>query len=275
MGHELSREHACLQRPSVGWMLMNVPAFNDWIATPPEGVGMGRMAAALVVTVVFTLAARWLRGVTASGAIAGAGISFVLYVCAGPGGFVVLVAVFLLTLLATRLGYSKKQRLGISETKAGRTASQVIANLSVAAISAVVAVVEGNSIFVLGCIAALAEAAADTVSSEYGQAVSQQPRLITSWKIVSPGTDGAISVAGTVAGIFSALLVSGIAGVLRLLPWRWMAFCAAAGTVGMLIDSLLGASLERHRRLNNDAVNFLSTLSAALIAMLLAGAAQP
>jgi uncharacterized membrane protein len=41
-----------------------------------------------------------------------------------------------------------------------------------------------------------------------------------------------------------------------------------AGFIGMLLDSLLGALLERRGALNNDAVNFLGTFSAALIAFL-------
>jgi uncharacterized protein (TIGR00297 family) len=263
-----------LQQVPAGWMLLSVPGLNFWIASPAEVLDIERLAAALVVTIVFTLAALWLRGVTASGAIAGAVCSFILYACAGPGGFAVLVAVFLLTLLATRLGYSKKQRLGISEKSGGRTASQVIANLSIAAASALLAAIEANSIFLLACIAALAEAAADTISSEYGQAVSQNPRLITTWQIVTPGTDGAISLAGTIAGLVGALVISGIAAVVRLLPWKWVALSAAAATMGMLLDSLLGASLERRRWLNNDAVNFLSTTAAALIVILLVRAAR-
>ena len=35
---------------------------------------------------------------------------------------------------------------------------------------------------------------------------------------------------------------------------------------GLFFDSLLGATLERRGRINNDAVNFLSTLAAALFA---------
>jgi len=43
----------------------------------------------------------------------------------------------------------------------------------------------------------------------------------------------------------------------------------AGGVFGLLFDSLLGATLERRGWLNNDAVNFLSTASAALCAMAL------
>jgi uncharacterized membrane protein len=44
---------------------------------------------------------------------------------------------------------------------------------------------------------------------------------------------------------------------------------AASGAFGLLFDSLLGATLERHKWLNNDAVNFLSTTAAAGFALVL------
>jgi uncharacterized membrane protein len=41
----------------------------------------------------------------------------------------------------------------------------------------------------------------------------------------------------------------------------------AGGVFGLLFDSLLGATLEEHGWLNNDGVNFLSTMSAAGFAL--------
>jgi uncharacterized membrane protein len=47
------------------------------------------------------------------------------------------------------------------------------------------------------------------------------------------------------------------------------AWIVVAGTAGNLADSYLGATLERKQLLSNDAVNFLNTAIAALIAYLL------
>jgi hypothetical protein len=58
-------------------------------------------------------------------------------------------------------------------------------------------------------LAALAEAAADTVSSEIGQVLGGRPRMITNLRAVEPGSDGAVSVAGTVAGLVAAAIVAG------------------------------------------------------------------
>jgi uncharacterized protein (TIGR00297 family) len=111
--------------------------------------------------------------------------------------------------------------------------------------------------------AALAEAAADTVSSELGQATRQRARLITTWEDVPAGTDGGVSAIGTLGGIGAALVVSAVCTLSGLVPWRCLAIVMTAAVVGMLADSFLGAWLERRHLLNNDAVNFLSTVLAA------------
>jgi uncharacterized protein (TIGR00297 family) len=116
-------------------------------------------------------------------------------------------------------------------------------------------------------VAALAEAAADTASSEIGQVLGGRPRMITSFKAVDPGRDGAISLSGTLAGVVAAAIVA-CAGMWAL-GGGWILFTVScAGAVfGLFFDSLLGATLEERGWLNNDAVNFLSTASAAGFAL--------
>jgi len=191
-----------------------------------------------------------------------------------------VLAVSLLAWIATRLGRAKKERIGTAEDRRGRSAAQVAANLGVAALvsSQVVQSWYADTswvlhsakmpglIFALG-VAALAEAAADTVSSEIGQVLGGRPHMITTLSTVDPGTDGAVSLAGTLAGILAAGIVAGI-GTLALrgdLTFFWIS--GAGAVFGLLFDSLLGATLERRGWLNNDAVNFLSTASAAGIAL--------
>jgi uncharacterized protein (TIGR00297 family) len=169
--------------------------------------------------------------------------------------------------MATRIGYARKQSLGTAERRAGRNAAQVFANLGVAAICAgICATAWRDSRLLIALIAALAEAAADTVSSEIGQAVGGVPRLVTNWKPVPAGTDGAITLAGTAAGVAAAIAVS-LTGVVGSGPgWRSAPICATAAVLGMIADSFLGATLERRGLLDNNAVNFSSTAIAAMIA---------
>jgi uncharacterized protein (TIGR00297 family) len=217
------------------------------------------------VTVAFSALARWIRGVSPSGAVAGAIVCLLLYAGAGPGAFAALVSVFTLAWITTRLGHQRKGKLGIAEKQDGRTASQVLANLGVAAAcAALYAASHGRAVFLFATAAALSEAAADTVSSELGQAGSDKARLITTWKQVPAGTDGGVSLIGTLAGIAAAALVSLVCVLSGLLPWKWLGAAVVAAVIGMFADSYLGAWLERRHLLNNDSVNFLSTLIAAV-----------
>jgi uncharacterized protein (TIGR00297 family) len=194
-------------------------------------------------------------------------VCFLLCASAGFGAFAALVTVFLLAWITTRFGYSQKQRLGIAEKRDGRKASQVLANLGIAATCGSLYWFENsNRVWLLALAAALSEAAADTVSSELGQAIGARPRLITTWKPVAQGTDGGVTVQGTLAGISAALIVSLVCVSTRMISWRWLGISVAAATAGMLADSVLGAVLEQRRMLNNDGVNFLSTAAAAVLA---------
>jgi uncharacterized protein (TIGR00297 family) len=238
------------------------------IADSMSRITTPHLAITAVATLVFTGFARWLRGVSWSGATAGGVVCFLLYASAGTGAFAALISLFVLTWTATRFGHSRKQQLGTAE-KGGRTASQVLANLGVATVAAVLFAVYGKSGFLLAMAAALSEAAADTVSSEIGQAVGTNPRLITNWKLVPAGTDGGVTFAGTVAGVIAALLICAVCGVTGLLSWRSADIVIGAAVAGMIADSVLGAWLERRKILNNDLVNFLGTLVAAGIALAL------
>ena len=225
---------------------------------------------ALAVTLGFGVLAKLLRAVDMPGAAAGVIVTWILFVTAGPGAFAAVAAVFVLAFLTTRLGYRHKQFLGTAERRGGRTGSQVVANLGTAAACGVGSILtQRPELWLLGLSAALAEAAADTVSSEYGQATLNRAYLITTWEVVPAGTDGGISWPGTLAGVAAAVLLALICAAAGLVPRRWMAAVLAAGILGMFADSYLGAWLERRRRLNNDQVNFLSTIIAALLAALL------
>lgn len=225
---------------------------------------------AAFVTLAFTALARWIRGVSVSGAVAGAAVCFVIYAGAGPGAFAGLVAVFAVTWIATRFGYRKKQGLGTAENREGRTASQVLANLAVAAACGAVFAVVGKGAFLIALAAALSEAAADTVSSELGQAHNATARLITTWEEVPAGTDGGVTGIGTLGGIVSAVLVGVVCALAGVVTFPQLRFTVVAGLLGMTADSYMGALLERRKMLTNDWVNFLSTAIAAGVASLLA-----
>ncbi|HMK22689.1 MAG TPA: DUF92 domain-containing protein [Terriglobales bacterium] len=232
---------------------------DAWQAASPA-----RLAVILGITAAFALLGYLVAGVSRSGALAGAGVCFALFWGAGPGAFLGLLSVFGLTWVATRVGGAAKRSRGIAESGGGRTASQVLANIGVAAVCAA-----GYSLFrepwtLLGMVAALAEPAADTVSSECGQAFSARAFLITSFERVPAGTNGGVSLGGTLSGVMASLLVALVCVFGCGLPPSWIWQATAAGFAGMMADSVLGAAFERRGWLGNDAVNFLGTVVAVL-----------
>jgi len=242
---------------------------------------------AVALSVLLGLVVLKLRAATPGAAVAGTAITACLMFSTANFPYepwrTALVPVLTVSLLAwasTRLGREQKERLGTAERQGGRTASQVAANLGVAAILSEELVqslladtgrfsrptMAPLPMFAVG-LAALAEAAADTVSSEVGQVLGGRPRMVTTLREVEPGTNGAISLAGSAAGAVAAGIVAAV-GTLALggdLRMFWVS--GSGGVFGLAFDSLLGATLERRGWLNNDAVNFLSTASAAAFAL--------
>ncbi len=242
---------------------------DHWSPLVVMALYLPRLLPAIAATFAFALAAWGMRAVTFSGAIAGLIVTLLVTLAAGLPGFGLIFTVFALTFVATRLGYSHKQKLGAAESHEGRRASQVYANLGAATMCAVPLIfVPGVRGLLLGVTAALAEATADTVSSELGQAFSDRPVLITTLERVKPGTDGGISITGTVAGVVAACAVALVAVGTGLIYPHWFFLVVFGATLGMMFDSLLGATFEGPAGLGNDAVNFLSSTLAAFFVLL-------
>lgn len=224
-----------------------------------------RMLLALAITTAFAVVAWLARGVNGGGALAGSSIAFVL-ASHDLRMFWTLLLVFAVTLLATRAGRSRKEQLHTAEAYHGRSAAQVMANLGVAALI----VSLGPQTWPLLALAALAEAAADTSSSEIGMAFPGRTLLLTTWKPVKPGVDGGVSMKGTLAAFLAASAIAAAAALMELVPIRHAGLIVLAGVSGSLVDSLFGALMERRGLLSNDMVNLLSTAAAAGLACILA-----
>ncbi len=235
-------------------------------------------------------AAAWrLKALNVTGGVAATLVGGTVLYWAGLGAALVLVLFFVSSTALSALPPGGE--------RGARDARQVLANGAVAAVAAALATAHPSAgVAFLGATAA---ATADTWATEIGVRLGRSPRSILTMRPQPPGTSGAVSWPGTLAGLAGSLAVA-LAGLWLTPPWAaaWIAV-TAAGFLGSLVDSVLGAAFQaeyrcdtcgatpqvarhpgcptRARRtsglpgLDNDMVNWLATGAAAGVAVWLDG----
>ncbi|HEY3176268.1 MAG TPA: DUF92 domain-containing protein [Candidatus Polarisedimenticolia bacterium] len=224
--------------------------------------------------------AAWMaRTVKTSGAIAGFLIGVIVYAFGGWQAYVILILFFVLASAATSVGYERKAAKRIAQAEGGRRgARHAIANCGVPAFLAFLAATTVHTDLCMTALAAaLATAVFDTVSSEIGQVYGKRPFLITTFRRVPPGTDGAVSMEGTLAGLSAAAVLAAASfglGMMGGIGWAGAIIVVVAAFIGTTAESYLGAlSLgaagDMLSRIDNEAMNFANTAVGALSAMAL------
>jgi uncharacterized protein (TIGR00297 family) len=235
-------------------------------------VAGARLPAALALNLLVAWAGHRARAVSVPGAMIGTVIGLMVFIGSGWQGWTLLLVTFLAAAVASRLGLKRKMLLGIAEERGGRRGpGNAIANTGVAAIAAVIALL-GHSADAarLAFAAALTAAGSDTIASEIGKAWGRRTWSITSLAHVAPGTSGAMSLEGTMAGFAGALGLGTIAVALGLIPLEWLWPVVIGATAGSLLESWLGATLEAPGILNNDMLNFINTAAAVVTSLAVA-----
>ena len=230
-----------------------------------------RIVLAVAINVAFALVALGLGTVNRSGAVAGFVLGVAVYLGYGYKSFLLLLSFFLLGSIATRLGYAAKAARGIAERRKGaRSWREALANTLAGAFFAILVITtHSEAAFLVGLVAIFAEAAGDTVSSEIGQWLSRRAYLITTFKPVPAGENGGVSFGGSMAGLLACGLVVGVGYGLGLCGKGGAAVALGAAVAGNLLDSLLGATIERRGLVTNGIVNFAGTSFAGGLALAL------
>ena len=225
---------------------------------------------AAIVTGGFAALAYVLGMVSRDGALGGFVVGAAIYACLGLQGFAILALFVVCGSALTRLGYRSKQGRGIAQSRGGRRgARNALANCGVAVACAFLATLTSSEIFAASFVASLGAAFADTAESEVGQLARRAPRVITTLRKAPPGTDGAVSVPGTLAGIAAAVLTAFLGLAVGLLAEPGAALVvASAAFLGTVADSLVGALAPR---IGNESTNLLCTFVAATLAFFLLG----
>lgn len=276
----------------------SVALLSAWVRVPALVVS-ATAASWLVINLLLAVVGYYGRAVSTSGAIGGVILGSCLILWGGWPIYVVLLLFFVIGSGVTKLGWREKKTLGLEQESDGRRgASHAFANAGTAALCmlAVASTEVSPGLMWLAAVASLATATADTTGSEIGQWIGRRAFLPLSLRRVVRGTEGAISVEGTMAGAAAGFLVAAC-GML-LLAWKGRAFetvsfnaglqhaaaaivsptiwqgIAIAGASAVLAsygESIVGSwNRGRSLRIPNGVMNFMNTLAGAALALALA-----
>jgi uncharacterized protein (TIGR00297 family) len=236
----------------------------------------------LIVNGVLALLGYYARSVNFSGALGGWILGAILILGAGWPMYVALLAFFIIGTATTKLGYARKAKLGLAQEGGGRRGfSHAFSNVGVAAICAIAVSrlsrmenepLQWMTLAYLMGIASLATAAADTTASEIGQLVGRRAFLPLTLKRVPVGTEGAISVEGTLAGIAGGFVVA-LASVLAFQYGLGLevgplaiALITLSAFLGSYLESIAGSwNRKRISPVPNGVLNFFNTAAGALL----------
>ena len=178
--------------------------------------------------------------------------------------------------IVTRMWFSYKKNMQEQEGKHGERGVSNVFYAGLIGVIIAVASAFSNSLHLSGVhffelfAVSFAVITSDTFASEVG-VIDSNVRLITSMQKVSPGTNGGISLTGTVASIIGALIIGVSFSLLayeHFILYKVL-FITAMGFLGNLVDSLLGATLERAGKLTKGTVNLYSSLFAVVLSLII------
>lgn len=192
--------------------------------------------------------------------------------------------------LVTKVKFQEKEKKGIAEGRGGRrgpenvwgsaatglilaaASVQILPGASVGVLSNILEKVVTYDLLVLGYVSSLATKLADTFASEIGKAYGKTTFLITTFERAEPGTEGAVSLEGTVAAAVGGSLLPIYATAIGFLDGGIAAVGVAtlAAFLATNAESLIGATLQGKKGfgwMTNEVVNFLNTVIGAGIAI--------
>lgn len=187
--------------------------------------------------------------------------------------WLILMLVFAITAqLATKFRIKDKAMQKLQEGKNGeRHASNVIyaalIGIVIAAMNA--AKLDGFPYFLIFGVS-FASVNADTFASEIG-VLDKNVYMITSFKKITPGINGGISLLGEAMALLGAFII-GIAYIIldfhgfEIVP---LIVITLLGFVGCQVDSLLGSLFENRGKMSKGQVNAFSTLIAVALAFII------
>ena len=181
---------------------------------------------------------------------------------------------FLVGSAVTKIGMEQKEAEGIAEKRSGqRGPENVWGSAAVGTICALGTLFSSEgmtSLLILGYVASFCTKLSDTAASEIGKAYGKRTYLITTLKSVARGTEGAVSLEGTIAGFLASLVIAFLAWGIGMINGWGILWCAMAAFVATTIESWIGATIQsKWEWLTNEMVNGINTAIGAVVAIFL------
>jgi uncharacterized protein (TIGR00297 family) len=207
-------------------------------------------------------------------------LGVVIWGTLGWRGYVVILFYFLVGSAVTGIGMAEKEAAGIAEKREGARGpenvwgSALVGMLCALGFYVLTATpseqqIEPALLLLLGYVASLSTKLADTCASEVGKAYGKRTFLITTLQPVPRGTEGAVSLEGTLAGIVGAAAIALIGWAVNLINPISIVICVMAAFVATTLESVIGATLQSQLEwLSNEIVNGINTLIGAIVAIL-------
>lgn len=244
-----------------------VAAILNAVWTPHPGVTAGTLANAFVYVAGIKVL---LKGLTVAGIAHSFFLGASIFSAFGPGGYLLVCLYFIVGSLVTKVKLAQKQKEGIAEARSGRRGPASVwgSGLAATACAVTAIVTQTYSPWQVGFVASLCSKLADTVSSEIGKAYGKTTYLVTTFQKVPRGTEGAVSLEGSLAGVVAALGLAAVALAVGQVDLSGACITVLAATLANLFESWLGAVEQGQLPwLTNDLVNMIQISLAALIAM--------
>lgn len=232
-------------------------AASPWV----ESIAVNLLAAVMAISL------KWL---SLRGALLAFLFGLVIYSATGLPGYVIIATFLVAGSLATQVGFTRKERLHVDQPHRGtRGLANVLANGLVAFILAAFFFWMDETWLRIAYTAAIAAAAFDTVSTEIGQWLGLRPVNPLTFRRVPIGTQGAISLEGTLAGMAAALLISTLPAVLGWLAGVSIAFIFLGAVAGGVFESVIGSLFVYDFDYVGEVLNLYNTAFGASVAAVL------
>ena len=210
---------------------------------------------------------------TKGGWISAGVLGSILWGCLSWQGWSSVVIYLLFGSLVTKIGYKFKRQKGIAEKRGGRRGPENVLGSAASGLFFALMIKFNftNLIFYkIGFAASFAAKLADTFGSEIGKRFGRNTYLITSLRKVDRGTEGGISLEGTIASAIGSIFMSSIMIILSIITtYNQFMIVSISGFLATISESIIGAKFQEKYKLSNELVNAIQTSISSIIAIFL------